>query len=161
MFSPMLGCDVGATMVSSRRFATGRSADMGGSYAKVLTGGVMGKDIVAAVREICLSFPEAEAPAGKGAGSAEDAAFSALAPDFKVRGKTFATLAVNHHGDGRIALWVHSPPGAQALHVEGEGEFYFVPPYVGMKGWPGVTSRTMWIGRKCASSPSAATATSR
>ena len=98
----------------------------------------MGKDIVAAVREICFSFPEAEAPAGKGSGSAEDAAFSALAPDFKVRGKPFATLAVNHHGDGRIALWVNAPPGAQALHVEGEERFYFVPPYVGTKGWLGV-----------------------
>lgn len=86
----------------------------------------MGKDIKAAVREICLSFPEAEERAGHGM------------PDFKVRGKSFATMAVNHHGDGRIALWVNAPAGAQALHVEGEPQFYFVPPYVGPRGWLGL-----------------------
>ena len=86
----------------------------------------MGKDITTAVREICLSFPGADERAGHGM------------PDFKVGGKSFATMAVNHHGDGRIALWVHAPPGAQRLHVEGEPELYFVPPYVGPKGWLGV-----------------------
>ena len=86
----------------------------------------MGKDIKAAVREICLSFPEAQERSGHGM------------PDFKVRGKSFATMAVNHHGDGRVALWVPAPPGAQQLHVDGEPAFYFVPPYVGPRGWLGV-----------------------
>lgn len=86
----------------------------------------MAKDIPAAVREICGSFPEVEERLGHGL------------PNFLVAGKSFATLAVNHHGDGRIALWVHSPPGVQQLHVEGESAFYFVPPYVGAKGWLGV-----------------------
>ena len=86
----------------------------------------MGKNIKDAVREVCLSFPEAEERAGHGM------------PDYRVAGKVFATLAVNHHGDGRIALWLHAPPGAQHLHVEGEPAFYFVPPYVGPRGWLGV-----------------------
>ncbi|MCY3821205.1 MAG: MmcQ/YjbR family DNA-binding protein [Gammaproteobacteria bacterium] len=86
----------------------------------------MAKDIKAAVREICLSFPEVEERMGHGM------------PDYKVRGRSFATLAINHHGDGRIALWIHAPPGAQELHVDGEPEFYFVPPYVGPRGWLGV-----------------------
>lgn len=86
----------------------------------------MGKNILAAVREICLSLPEAEEKGGHGT------------PDFKVAGKSFATMTVNHHGDGRIALWVRSPPGAQRLHVEGEPAFYFVPPYLGPRGWLGV-----------------------
>ena len=86
----------------------------------------MGKDIKAAVREICLGLAEAEERRGHGM------------PDFKVAGKTFASMAVNHHGDGRIALWTHAPPGAQQFHVESQPKFYFVPPYVGPKGWLGV-----------------------
>ena len=86
----------------------------------------MGRDILQAVRELCLAFPEAEERAGHGM------------PDYKVHGKTFAMLAVNHHGDGRIALWLHSPPGAQQLHTQGEPAFYFRPPYVGPRGWLGV-----------------------
>lgn len=86
----------------------------------------MGKDIQEAVREVCLALPETEERAGHGM------------PDYRVAGKVFAMLAVNHHGDGRIALWVHAPPGAQHLHVEGEPDYYFVPPYVGPRGWLGV-----------------------
>jgi hypothetical protein len=84
------------------------------------------KDISAAVREVCLSFPEAEEVPSRGS------------PDFRVGGKTFATYVVNHHGDGHIALWMHAPPGAQELYTEAEPEYYFVPPYVGPKGWLGV-----------------------
>ncbi len=86
----------------------------------------MARDIRTAVREICLSLPEVEERAGHGM------------PDYKVRGRSFALLAINHHGDGRIALWVHAPPGAQHLHVDGEPAAYFVPPYVGPRGWLGV-----------------------
>lgn len=28
--------------------------------------------------------------------------------NFHVRGKTFATYAINHHGDGRVALWLQA-----------------------------------------------------
>ena len=85
----------------------------------------MGKDIKTAVAEIC-DLPEVEVRMGHGM------------PDYKVGGKTFATFAVNHHGDGRIALWLHVPPGGQQLYVSGEPEHYFVPQYVGPKGWLGV-----------------------
>ena len=60
------------------------------------------------------------------------------APNFRVRGKTFATYVVNHHGDGRVALWLNAQPGGQELHVEAEPEHFFVPPYVGPRGWLGV-----------------------
>lgn len=86
----------------------------------------MAKDIGMAVREVCLSFPEAEEVPSRGS------------PDFRVGGKTFATYVVNHHGDGRIALWLRSPPGAQELYAESEPDHYFVPPYVGPRGWLGV-----------------------
>ena len=84
------------------------------------------KDISAAVREVCLWFPEAEEVMSHGS------------PDFRVRGKTFATYSVNHHGDGRIALLLHSPPGTQQFYTENEPDAFYVPPYVGPKGWLGV-----------------------
>ncbi len=86
----------------------------------------MAKDIAAAVREICLSFPEATEAMSHGS------------PDYRVRGKTFASHVVNHHGDGRISLWLSAPPGAQQRYTESEPEYFFVPPYVGPRGWLGV-----------------------
>jgi len=79
-----------------------------------------------AVREVCLWLPEAEEFASHGS------------PNFRVRGKTFATYAVNHHGDGRVALWLNVLPGSQELHVQAEPAHFFVPPYVGPRGWLGV-----------------------
>ena len=59
-------------------------------------------------------------------------------PDFRVRGKTFATYVINHHGDGRVALWLNAPAGAQELYTREEPKHFFVPPYVGPRGWLGV-----------------------
>jgi predicted DNA-binding protein (MmcQ/YjbR family) len=87
----------------------------------------MAKDINQAVREVCLSFPQAEEFLSHGS------------PNFRVRkGKTFATYVVNHHGDGRIALWLNAPEGAQAHYTRAEPRHFFVPPYVGPRGWLGV-----------------------
>lgn len=87
----------------------------------------MAKDINEAVREVCLALPEAEEYVSHGA------------PNFRVRGgRNFAMYAVNHHGDGRIALWINSPDGAQDMHVRDDPEHFFVPPYVGPRGWLGV-----------------------
>jgi hypothetical protein len=44
----------------------------------------------------------------------------------------------DHHGDGRLALWCHAPEGAQAALVAEEPERFFVPAYVGHRGWIGV-----------------------
>jgi hypothetical protein len=53
-------------------------------------------------------------------------------PNYRVRGgKVFAMYAVNHHGDGRIALWLNTPEGMQDAHVHAEPKYFFVPPYVG------------------------------
>ena len=59
-------------------------------------------------------------------------------PNFRVRGKTFATYVINHHGDGRVALWLNAPSGAQELYTKEEPKHFFVPPYVGPRGWLGV-----------------------
>ncbi len=84
------------------------------------------KTIDDAVREVCLSLPESTEVMSRGS------------PDFRVAGKTFATYVLNHHGDGRVALWLAAAPGAQQFHVEHDDENYFVPPYVGPRGWLGV-----------------------
>ncbi len=86
----------------------------------------MARTIADAVRELCLGFPETEEVESHGQ------------PTFHGSGKTFATFTVNHHGDGRVALNLAAPPGAQQLHVETEPGYYFVPPYVGPKGWLGI-----------------------
>jgi predicted DNA-binding protein (MmcQ/YjbR family) len=86
----------------------------------------MARGIDQTVREVCLWLPEAEEFLSHGS------------PNFRVRGKTFATYVVNHHGDGRVALWLNAPPGSQELHVRTQPEHFFVPPYVGPRGWLGV-----------------------
>ena len=86
----------------------------------------MGRTIEDAVREACLWLPETEEKTAHGM------------QDFRVKKKVFATHAVNHHGDGRIALWLNAPSGAQELYVDTDPEHFFVPPYVGPRGWLGV-----------------------
>jgi predicted DNA-binding protein (MmcQ/YjbR family) len=84
------------------------------------------KDLHQTVRDLCLWLPEAEEFMSHGS------------PNFRVGGKTFATYVVNHHGDGRVALWLPAPAGAQEHHVHASPTDFFVPPYVGVRGWLGV-----------------------
>jgi hypothetical protein len=79
------------------------------------------------VRELCLSLPETNERLSHGQ------------PAFFVRDKkTFVMYLDNHHDDGRLALWCAAPEGMQAALVDGAPEHYFVPPYVGHRGWIGV-----------------------
>lgn len=86
----------------------------------------MATDVVDVVRTLCLRLPDAFERTSHGM------------TDYRVGKRAFTTLAVDHHGDGRIALWLSAPPGAQQHHVEADPEHYFVPPYVGPRGWLGV-----------------------
>jgi hypothetical protein len=82
---------------------------------------------LARIREICLGFPETSERLSHGA------------PTFFVRGKrAFVMVLSNHHGDGRFAIWCAAPDGMQTLLLEAEPEQFFVPPYVGHRGWLGV-----------------------
>lgn len=79
------------------------------------------------VRQICLTFPETVERPSHGE------------PTFFVRGKKcFAMFANNHHGDGRIAVWLPASPGLQELLVNTQPETFFQPPYVGVRGWIGI-----------------------
>jgi hypothetical protein len=78
------------------------------------------------LREICLALPETSERLSHGA------------PTFFVRGKrAFLMVLTNHHGDGRFAIWCAAEPGTQAMLVEADPERFFVPPYVGHRGWLG------------------------
>ncbi len=81
---------------------------------------------LALARRLCLALPEAEEQEAWGS------------PTFRVKGKMFAMYLHNHHGDGRIALWLKAPPGVQAMLVEAAPEKFFIPQYQGPFGWIGV-----------------------
>jgi hypothetical protein len=60
-------------------------------------------------------------------------------PTWFVRGKkTFVTFDNNHHNAGRVGFWCAAPPGAQEVLTGAEPERFYVPPYVGHRGWLGV-----------------------
>lgn len=77
---------------------------------------------------------------GRGLPEAVDAAIGRLNEHiaFSVRKKIFAYYLFDHHGDGRIALWCKAAPGEQGRLVKKDPRRYFVPPYVGPRGWVGV-----------------------
>ncbi|MHB1137478.1 MAG: MmcQ/YjbR family DNA-binding protein [Microthrixaceae bacterium] len=52
--------------------------------------------------------------------------------------RSFVMFHADHHGDGRLALWCAAPDGVQALMVEEDPRRFFVPAYVGHRGWLGV-----------------------
>ena len=78
------------------------------------------------VRQRCLRRPEATERLSHGA------------PTWFVRDKkTFVTYMDDHHQDGRLAIWCAAPAGVQRMLVEGDPVRFFVPPYVGHRGWLG------------------------
>ena len=79
------------------------------------------------IRRICLDLPAVTERPSHGS------------PTFFVRDKkTFVMFLDDHHQDGRLAIWCAAPPGAQAELVDTEPERFYVPPYVGHRGWLGV-----------------------
>ena len=84
-----------------------------------------GVDPIEKLREICMRFPEAHE---KAFGGHEP-------PAFRVRDKMFAMVST---GDGRVSVWMKAGPGAQDVLVGGDPERFFVPPYVGHRGWIGI-----------------------
>ena len=85
------------------------------------------KDPLELVRSICLSFPEVTERLSHGS------------PAWFVRGKKTIAMFVNdHHGDGIVGIWCAAPPGVQGELADLEPERFFVPPYVGGRGWLGM-----------------------
>lgn len=83
----------------------------------------MSKQTIGRLRALCLALPEAVEKEAWGD------------PTFRVRDKIFA---MEKRGDGRISVWCKAPPGSQMVLVGADPERFFVPPYVGHKGWVGM-----------------------
>jgi phosphoribosylglycinamide formyltransferase-1 len=79
------------------------------------------------VTRVCLSLPEATVESATGQHHA-----------FRVRGRTFAYFLDHHHGDGRVAITVKAAPGEQGRLVAAAPERFFVPAYLGARGWVGL-----------------------
>jgi hypothetical protein len=78
------------------------------------------------LRSLCLALPETSERLSHGE------------PTWFVREKkTFVTYA-NHHHDDRLGFWAAAPEGSQRAMVAADPEHFFVPPYVGGRGWLGV-----------------------
>ena len=54
---------------------------------------------------------------------------------FRIRKKIFGYYAFDHHGDGKIAFWCKSNLSEQRRLVKDDPETFFVPAYVGPRGW--------------------------
>lgn len=83
-------------------------------------------DVHEVIRGICLHFPETVETGSHGS------------PDYRVRSRSFATLTINHHGDGKIALLLNASLESQAMYVAAAPDIFFVPPYLGPRGWYGI-----------------------
>ncbi|MBM3546731.1 MAG: MmcQ/YjbR family DNA-binding protein [Alphaproteobacteria bacterium] len=75
------------------------------------------------LRRTCLALPEATEKEAWGD------------PTWRVKDKIFA---MEKRGDGRVSVWFKAPKGSQEVLVGSDDERFFVPPYVGHKGWVGM-----------------------
>ena len=57
---------------------------------------------------------------------------------FRIGGKIFAYLLNNHHGDGIVGLWCRTLPGDNARLIESNPRKFYMPAYVGPRGWVGL-----------------------
>jgi hypothetical protein len=83
--------------------------------------------ILRRVRDICLALPDTSEKLSHG-----EAAF------FHKK-RSFLNTDTYHHGSEHYAVWVAAPMGSQDTLVRSDPEHFFVPPYVGYRGWVGAT----------------------
>jgi hypothetical protein len=86
------------------------------------------------LRELCLSFPETDERVDHGD------------PKWIVNGKGFATQKGNYDG-GRPSVWFKPTAADHAILVDSHPDRFFIPPYMGYKGWIGLyldVSRLDW-----------------
>lgn len=86
----------------------------------------MPTDPLPTLRKLCLALPETTERISHGE------------PTWFVRGKKTFVMYANHHHDDVLAFWCAAPDGAQETLVASDPERFFVPPYVGHRGWLGV-----------------------
>jgi len=79
--------------------------------------------VIERIRKPCLALPEA----------VEKSFGGHVSPGFRVRDKLFVVIS-----EDRSYMTLKAPEGVQRILVYSDGERFFVPPYVGSKGWVGV-----------------------
>jgi hypothetical protein len=79
------------------------------------------------LRAICAAFPESE-----------EVITNPLHSGFQVRGKTYCYYLDDHHGDGRLAINFKAGMDGQEVLVGADPARFFVPAYVGHRGWVGL-----------------------
>lgn len=89
----------------------------------------MTEDILDRLQAVCAAFPEA---------TVERKTEGCDGATLRVRGKVFCWFLVDHHADGRVALWLKAGAEAQPMLVGSDQVRFFVPPYVGHRGWVGL-----------------------
>jgi hypothetical protein len=57
---------------------------------------------------------------------------------YEVRKRKFAYFLDDHHGDGKVALACKAPPGENSALIDEDPERFFIPAYVGPRGWVGL-----------------------
>ena len=75
---------------------------------------------------ICLSLPEATKSR------------SGTHATFRVRTKPFAYFLADHHGDGIVSVCIKAPRGENADWVAHDPRRYYLPAYIGPRGWLGL-----------------------
>jgi hypothetical protein len=76
--------------------------------------------------KICLGFPQAERE------------IIGLHAGFKVKKKTFAYFLNDHHGDGIVGVLGKVLPGDNAALIKANPKRFYMPAYVGPRGWVGL-----------------------
>jgi hypothetical protein len=57
---------------------------------------------------------------------------------FRARAKVFAYFLNNHHGDGIVSVCFKTEMGAHIDMAAREPEIYYLPAYIGPRGWAGL-----------------------
>lgn len=86
----------------------------------------MPKDPLPTLRKLCLALPETTERLSHGS------------PCWFVRDRRVFVMFDNHHTPGRVAFHCAASDGMQELLLLGAPERFFVPPYVGHRGWLGI-----------------------
>jgi hypothetical protein len=86
----------------------------------------MAEDPLERLRQLCLALPETTERLSHGE------------PTWFVGGKKVFVTYADHHHDDRLGFWCAAPAGIQEALVATYPERFFVPPYVGHRGWLGV-----------------------
>jgi hypothetical protein len=84
------------------------------------------EDRLETLRRLCLGLPEVTERLSHGE------------PTWFVRDKKVFVTYADHHHDDRLAFWCAASPEVQGVLVGSDPHRFFVPPYVGHRGWLGV-----------------------